>query len=64
MNNFADSKNGDSIINSRILLNDFTCKPMAKVWIFTLYLGLGIESEESILWLTETFFLNNPDIPL
>jgi len=53
---------GDS--NKRALKNAFEAQPIAKVWLFTLYLGLGVESMESILWLTETFYLNNPDIPL
>ena len=54
----------DGESNHRALENAFTAQPIAKVWLFTLYLGLGVESMESILWLTETFYLNNPDIPL
>jgi len=54
----------DAESNKRALENAFETQPIAKVWLFTLYLGLGIESMESILWLTETFYLNNPDIPL
>lgn len=55
---------GDGESNRRALKNSFYCDPIAKVWLFTLYLGLGIESTESVLWLTETFYLNNPDILL
>lgn len=53
---------GDS--NHKALENAFAAQAIAKVWLFTLYLGLGVKSMESILWLTETFYLNNPDIPL
>lgn len=55
---------GDGRNNSRMLKNSFCSEPIAKVWLFTLYLGLGVESTESVLWLTETFYLNNPDIIL
>lgn len=55
---------GDDVDNARALEKVFEDSPYAKTWFFTMYLGLGIESTESILWLTETFFLNNPDIPL
>ena len=50
--------------NYRALEVVFSEQPLAKTWLFILYLGLGIESTESIVWLTETMFLNNPDIPL
>lgn len=55
---------GDGVSNARALENAFEDGSYAKTWLFTLYLGLGIESIESILWLTEAFFLNNTDIPL
>lgn len=58
------TEDGDESCNARALSKAFDAQPIAKTWLFTLYLGLGIESTESILWLTETFFLNNPDIPL
>ena len=58
------TEDGDGESNRRALEMAFDAQPIAKTWRFTLYLGLGIESMESILWLTETMFLNNPDIPL
>jgi hypothetical protein len=58
------TEDGDGVSNTRALDEAFDAQPIAKVWLFTIYLGLGVETTESILWLTETFFLNNPDIPL
>lgn len=54
----------DAESNKRALKNAFVAQPIAKVWLFTLYLGLGVESAESVLWLTEAFYINNPDILL
>ena len=55
---------GDSESNRRALQSAFEETDLAKTWQFTLYLGLGIESTVSQVWLTEIMFLNNPDIPL
>jgi hypothetical protein len=55
---------GDSQSNAIALENMFEESAIALPFQFTIYLGLGIETTESILWLTETFFANNPDIPL
>jgi hypothetical protein len=53
----------DSECNAIALDKAFHALQLAKPFLFTIYLGLGIETAESILWLTETFFVNNPDIP-
>ena len=55
---------GDSESNHRALQSAFEETDLAKTWQFTLYLGLGIESTVSQVWLTPIMFLNNPDIPL
>jgi hypothetical protein len=55
---------GDSESNRRALESAFEETDLAKTWQFTLYLGLGVESTVSQVWLTETMYLNNPDIPL
>ena len=55
---------GDGVSNIRALENTFEDSPYAKTWLFTLYLGLGIESIESIVWLTDAVSLNHPGIPL
>jgi hypothetical protein len=55
---------GDSQSNAIALDKAFHCSQLAKPFLFTIYLGLGIDSAESILWLTEEIFINCPDIPL
>jgi hypothetical protein len=55
---------GDSESNRRALESAFDETDLAKIWQFTLYLGLGVESTVSQVWLTPIMFLNNPDIPL
>jgi hypothetical protein len=55
---------GDSESNRRALESAFEETDLAGTWQFILYLGLGIESTVSQVWLTEIMFLNNPDIPL
>ena len=54
----------DGQSNAHALRHVFMDDPLAKTWLFVLHIGLGVPSMESILWLTETFFLNNPDISL
>jgi hypothetical protein len=58
------TEDGDGESNRRALKSAFDEIDLAKTWQFTLYLGLGIESTVSQVWLTPTMFLNNPDIPL
>ena len=62
--NYCAYSDGDGVSNVRALEKVFGNTIWTNAWIFTLYLGLGIESIESVLWLTETFFLNNLDISL
>ena len=56
---------GDGKSNKWALDNAWhdTDNALALPFLFTIYLGLGVETMESILWLTPTMFLNNPDIP-
>ena len=61
---YYPNREGDGERNNQALKSAFESNLYAKTWLFTLYLGLGIESIESVLWLTETFFLNNLDISL
>jgi hypothetical protein len=54
---------GDGESNARALESAWHDTAIAQPFLFTIYLGLGIETMESIVWLTPTIFLNNPDIP-
>jgi hypothetical protein len=54
----------DGQSNTHALHHVFMDAPLAKTWLFVLHIGLGVPSMESMLWLSEMFFLNNPDISL
>jgi len=56
--------NSDGVSNAHALCHVFNDAPLATTWLFTLHLGLGVQSMQSLLFLTPIFYMNNPDIPL